>query len=159
MFVSRFQKILVILYQSGETQIWYLINVLGAFHHTVDCNYVHSGHNTWMVPKRFGSKFSFLCGQDKVGWKVANQKPILFIQKRQGFKRLYWWRASQISHVFNTITNFDKINFPINEIHWIVLNFHHHGADCWEHRKCKDFFSQITLCSSKKSISLNGHFS
>ena len=97
-------------------------------------------HNTWMVPKRFGSKFSFLCGQDKVGWKVANQKPILFIQKRQGFKRLYWWRASQISHVFNTITNFDKINFPINEIHWIVLNFHHHGADCWEHRKCKDFF-------------------
>ena len=42
MFVSRFQKILVILYQSGETQIWYLVNVLGAFHHTVDCNYEHS---------------------------------------------------------------------------------------------------------------------
>ena len=32
MFVSRFQKNLVILYQSGETQIWVLINVLGAFH-------------------------------------------------------------------------------------------------------------------------------
>ena len=32
MFVSRFQKNLVILYQSGETQIWFLINVLGAFH-------------------------------------------------------------------------------------------------------------------------------
>ena len=42
MFVSRFQKILVILYQSGETQIWVFINVLGAFHHTVDCNYEHS---------------------------------------------------------------------------------------------------------------------
>ena len=42
MFVSRFQKNLVILYQSGETQIWFLINVLGAFHHTVDCNYEHS---------------------------------------------------------------------------------------------------------------------
>ena len=32
MFVSQFQKFLVILYQSGETQIWLLINVLGAFH-------------------------------------------------------------------------------------------------------------------------------
>ena len=32
MFVSRFQKNLVILYQSGETQIWFLINVLGAFY-------------------------------------------------------------------------------------------------------------------------------
>ena len=32
MFVSRFQKYLVILYQSGETQIWIWINVLGAFH-------------------------------------------------------------------------------------------------------------------------------
>ena len=31
-FVSRFQNFLVILYQSGETQIWSLINVLGAFH-------------------------------------------------------------------------------------------------------------------------------
>jgi hypothetical protein len=31
-FVSRFQKNLVILYQSGETQIWFFINVLGAFH-------------------------------------------------------------------------------------------------------------------------------
>ena len=32
MFVSRFQKNLVILYQSGETQILYFINALGAFH-------------------------------------------------------------------------------------------------------------------------------
>ena len=39
------------------------------------------------------------------------------------------------------ITNFDKMNFPINKIHWIVLNYHHHGTDCWAHRKWKDFFS------------------
>ena len=32
----------MILYQSGETRIWIWINVLGAFHHTVDCNYEHS---------------------------------------------------------------------------------------------------------------------
>jgi hypothetical protein len=40
----------VILYRSGETQILILINFLGAFHHTVDCNYEHSGHN--MIEKK-----------------------------------------------------------------------------------------------------------
>ena len=43
LYVGRFQKNLVILYQSGETQIWLLVKVLGAFHHRVDCNYEHSG--------------------------------------------------------------------------------------------------------------------
>ena len=57
MFVSRFQKILVILYQSGETQIWFLINVLGAFHHTVDCNYEHSGKQTILSVHLFCIKY------------------------------------------------------------------------------------------------------
>ena len=63
-----------------------------------------------------------------------------------------------MSHVFNTITNFDKMNFPINEIHWIALNFHHHGTDFGRTGSGKIFFLDQIMWWQKNHVSKRPSF-
>ena len=117
--VSQFKNRLAILYQSGETHIWYYIIFAGAFHLRFDVIFMHCE-----VEVEFAQDFAIgFAKQVKVVWKYISRKIMTWEQNIVFFNKLsiswnYNSLQSQIYIVYCTIKESSPLDLYYNYFAW-----------------------------------------